>query len=148
MYVGDDKGRRYDVEMQTTDQRNLSRRARYYQTAIDITNLSIREDYNVLPDSYVIFLCTFDFFGRGLPVYTFRNVCEEDYSLPLNDGTTKIFLNSRAAKDENVPGLKTFLEYMNGIVDPDDSFISALEKDVKKIKENDERKAGRQASVF
>ena len=37
LYVEDEDGVVYDVEVQTTDQKNLPRRMRYYQGMLDIT---------------------------------------------------------------------------------------------------------------
>ena len=45
--------------MQRTDQKNLAKRLRYYQSSID-------QDNNELPKSYIIFICTFDYFGYDL----------------------------------------------------------------------------------
>lgn len=41
----------------------------------------------------MIFICTFDPFGKGLGRYTFGEFCEEKPELRLGDGTTKIFYN-------------------------------------------------------
>ena len=39
VYVKDGTGRCFDIEIQTTDRRNLPKRARYYQGILDISNL-------------------------------------------------------------------------------------------------------------
>ena len=91
VYVKDGTGRCFDIEIQTTDRRNLPKRARYYQGILDISNLNQGFDYEELHESYIIFLCLDDVFGKGLPIYTFRNVCAEDGKTPLNDGTIKVF---------------------------------------------------------
>ena len=43
-------------------------RARYYQSVIDMDNLSKGENYTRLKDTYIIFLCLKDVFRRGLPL--------------------------------------------------------------------------------
>ena len=37
---------------------------------MDVSQLKPGEDYDTLPESYVIFICTFDPFGKGLYKYT------------------------------------------------------------------------------
>ena len=95
MYADDEHGTVYNVEMQTTDNKNLPKRSRYYQGQMDMAALKTGEDFARLPQSIVIFICTFDPFERGLCCYRFENFCCDDKDLPLNDGAVKINLNSR-----------------------------------------------------
>ena len=48
--------------------------------------------YKDLKQNFVIFICTFDPFLKGKPIYSFQNYCI-DYGvpIPLADGTEKIF---------------------------------------------------------
>ena len=55
LMIEDDTGKLYDIEMQATDQKNLAKRMRYYQCAIDNSSLNKGGDYNDLPDSFIIF---------------------------------------------------------------------------------------------
>ena len=97
VYVTDNGARRvFDLEMQVTNRRNLPERARYYQGIIDESSLKPSENYTELRTSYILFLCLFDPFGRGLPVYTFQNRCDELPSLLLHDRTYKVFYNTKA----------------------------------------------------
>ncbi len=64
VYVKDSDGKCFDIKIQTVNTRNLSKRARYYQSLIDADNLKLGENYNSLKESYVIFLCVFDIFGK------------------------------------------------------------------------------------
>ncbi|MCM1283254.1 MAG: Rpn family recombination-promoting nuclease/putative transposase [Muribaculaceae bacterium] len=75
IYVEDGKDTVYNIEMQTTENRNLPRRARYYQGMIDLNILEKGDSYKNLKRSYVIFVCTFDLFGEGRHIYTFENRC-------------------------------------------------------------------------
>ncbi len=77
VYTKDEK-RIFDIEIQTTKKKNLVRRARYYQSVIDIDNLPAGADYDMLKDTYIIFLCLDDIFEKGRPVYTCENFCAED----------------------------------------------------------------------
>lgn len=64
---------------------------------MDVAALKPGEPFDNLPDSFVIFICTFDPFGRGRYCYTYREICDED-GAPLNDGTVKIFLSTKGGR--------------------------------------------------
>ena len=76
VYIEDDENTVYDLEVQTTDKRNLGKRTRYYQSMIDIRVLEKGQDYKRLKKSYVIFICNYDPYGKSRYVYNFRNRCE------------------------------------------------------------------------
>ena len=57
----------------------------------------------------------------------------------LPDGVTKVIINSAAADKEVNPELRTFLEYMNGIMS-DRPVIRKIDRYIKKLKENEERR--------
>ena len=127
----------YDVEMQTTNEKNLPERMRYYQCAIDNSAINKGGDYNDLPDTFIIFLCTFDYLEKGLPVYTIKPYCTETEH-EFTDGTTKIIVNSTASQraEEN---LKAFLSYMNGQI-PVTAFTQKLEERVNETKKDEEKR--------
>lgn len=104
VYIRDDKNTIYNVEMQIKNKYNIPKRSRHYQGIIDTKLLPAGEiDYNRLNNSYIIFICLFDLFGRKKYCYTFEERCVEDLSLKLDDGTRKIFLNTRGENEEEVP---------------------------------------------
>lgn len=102
----------YNIEMQTTRQPMLPQRSRLYQAHLDIHQLQRGQQYDELRPSYVIFICTFDPFGKGHYRYTFRNVCQE-LPLELNDGTYKLFFSTVGTKGAVSDGLKEILRYIN-----------------------------------
>ena len=73
-----------EIEMQTTSELLLGKRARYYQANMDLDCLEEGDDYEKLKKCYVIFLCTFDYFRKGDPVYFFRS-WDVEKGLPLDD---------------------------------------------------------------
>ncbi|MGP1455003.1 MAG: Rpn family recombination-promoting nuclease/putative transposase [Treponema sp.] len=95
--------------------------------------------YTDLPDSFILFFCPFDYPNSGLPVYTFKTICSEDKRIILPDGVTKVIINSAAADKETDPELKAFLEYMNGVMS-DRPFIRKIDRYIKELKENEERR--------
>ncbi len=133
----EDGNRVFDLEMQTTDKRNLPKRSRYYQGMIDLNTIEKGENYKKLKESYVIFICTFDPFHQGKAQYTFENFCIEDKELKLNDGAKKIFFNAKDyinAEDEEI---REFLKYVNG-EKSDSSFVKEIEDRVAQIKASEE----------
>ena len=102
----------FDIEIQTTINRKLPKRARYYQSVFDMDTLSRGDKYNKLKDSYVIFLCLDSPFKETKPVYFFENMCREDTSIKLNDRAYKVFFNASEydrIKDEEE---RAFLKYL------------------------------------
>ena len=111
VYVSD-PDRIFDIEIQTSIPLSLPKRTRYYQSLMDVDNLLRGQSYAELKESYVIFICTQDPFGKGLPVYTFRNLCSEDGTLFLDDKSYKVFYNVGAYGKEDEPELSALLEYL------------------------------------
>ena len=139
VYVQDDTGRVFNIEMQCTDEQDsgLAKRTRYYQAMIDMDMLKKGEVYNKLRPSYIIFICTFDAFDAGLPMYTFRNRCIETEGLELGDEGTKIFLNSKGDSDTLDPDVRAFLRYVDGKA-AEGAFVKAVEREVIRVKEHKE----------
>ncbi len=92
-----------------------------------------------MPDSFILFFCSFDYLNSGLPVYTFKTICSEDKKIILPDGVTKVIINSASADKESDLELKAFLEYMNGITS-DRPFIRKIDRYIRDLKENEERR--------
>lgn len=81
----------FNLEMQTSDTKELPERSRFYQSTIDLDDLNSGSDYINLKTSYIIFICIPDIFGKGLPKYTFENTCRENTDIKLNDRAYKYF---------------------------------------------------------
>lgn len=137
VYVKDQKESVYDIEMQTTDTREIPKRARYYQSMIDLQMIDKGQHYKHLKPGYIIFICPFDAFGKGLHRYTFKEICQEEKTLQLGDGSTKIFLNAKGKINDASKELKAFLDYVAG-EKTEDAFVEKLEEAIKKAKQNRE----------
>ena len=111
VYVSEPE-RIFDIEIQTSIPPSLPKRTRYYQSLMDVDNLLRGQSYAELKESYVIFICRQDPFGKGLPVYEFRNVCTADGTLFLDDKSVKVFYNVGAYGKEDEPELSALLEYL------------------------------------
>ena len=136
VYV-EEKGtnRSFDVEIQISNSDNLAKRMRYYQSLIDSDKLKRGQHYSRLGESFIIFICPFDIFKQGRHLYTFRERCDQDISLALDDGTTKIFLSTKGTLDDVSSDVKAFLDYVDsGIVSGD--FVKELANAVDNVKTN------------
>ena len=128
VYVKDDEEKSYDIEVQVAHEKNIAKRARYYGSMIDNDLLYVGDDYSELSESFIIFICPFDILGKGEYKYVFRTACLETGDA-LDDGLTKIFINTKAKDKCENKELREFLSYME-----DKSII--LESDyMKKIDE-------------
>jgi len=137
VYVQDEEGTVFDIEMQTTNYRSeLKRRGRYYQSIMDLDLLKKGELYEQLNQTYIIFICTFDLFGFNRHIYTFSNRCLEVPGLDLDDKATKIFLNSKGTADDVDDDLKAFLQYVNGVI-TEDPLVQEIHQEVHEIKQNE-----------
>ena len=137
VYVADEAGTVYNVEIQTTAKKHLPRRTRYYQGVIDLHILEKGEDYTALRRSFVIFICTYDPFGQGRWIYTFENLCREDPTIALGDGATKIILNTKGNVGEISEALQSLLRYMDGSA-PDDDYTRQLNRAVEDVRSDDQ----------
>ena len=136
IYVEDGKGTVYNVEMQTTSHRDIPKRMRYYQGMIDLNILEKGDNYKNLKRSIVIFVCTFDLFGKGRHVYTFENRCMQEPELLLGDDTIKIILNTKGTMDDVSPEMKRLLNFIDG-QEPEDEYTRDLEEAVKSVRNNE-----------
>lgn len=103
--------RTFIIEMQVVNTNELPQRARFYQSISDVADLNAGDDYLNLPENIVIFLCPFDIYTKGYPIYTFRNLCLEDKTIEMGDMTEKIFINFHfydKIEDEEIRNLMMF----------------------------------------
>ena len=131
-----DSDKVFDIELQNAIDFDLPFRTRYYQSMIDTDNLLKGEHYSKLPESFIIFICTYDPFNLKLPIYTFKNRCEENPKILLNDKTIKMFYNATAYKQEKDVAISAFLEYICNQKTVDD-FTSKIDSFVQKIKQQE-----------
>ena len=136
IYVEDDDNSVYNIEMQTTENGNLPKRTRYYQGMIDLGILEKGENYKNLKRSFIIFVCTFDLFGKGRHIYTFENCCIQDCAIRLGDDAVKIILNTKGIMNDITPEMKRVLDFIDG-KEASDDYTRELEKEMKSIRENE-----------
>ena len=139
----------YDIEIQKADKGNLPKRTRMYSSMMDANMLDKGLEYEELKDSYVIFICMFDPFEKGLARYTFRSICEEAEGLPLGDGRCIMFLNTKGSIGELGSDMDAFFGYINGGVssigtgkDSGNEFVERLDECVLDINGDEDWRQG------
>ena len=97
----DDEQKYYDVELQVARQEDLLERFRVYQSILDKYAIRKGENkYIKVRETYIIFICDFDFFGDNLAEYNIVNYCTENSKI-CYDKTNKKIINLKAKNIEN-----------------------------------------------
>ena len=141
-----DEDKIIDIELQAHPKLALGKRTRYYQSMIDMDSLMKGENYTKLKDSYILFICKFDPFSDeqerkyGLPCYTFRNICQENSAVNLNDNSVKVFYNAKAYKEEKDERIQKLLHFICTNEPGEDEFSNRLARLVEKIKDDEKFK--------
>ena len=139
VYIAD-SNRVFDLEMQTTNQKNLGCRMRYYKSLIDAELLDKGANFNDLKESNIIFFCTFDPFRKGLPQYTFCNSCEELPDLKLSDKCRKIAYNVNAFEKVDDEKIRKLLEFIS-TGKSETPLTNKICKELKRVQGNEEWRA-------
>lgn len=94
----DSEGRIYDIEFQRDSSKASARRARYHSSLMDSNYVLPGDDFEALPEKYVIFVTEEDIYGEGFPLYSFSMVCNET-AVKFPDGTHIIYVNGANRSD-------------------------------------------------
>lgn len=138
VYAKDENNRMYDIEMQVVNHHDLGKRIAYYQNKLTAKSLRPGQEFFEKNDTYVIFVCDFDYFNLGLPIYHTTTRLEEDLNKVVDTGEYNVILNSKAKDFSGVsPEVKAFLEYVreNKV---SNEFTEDVDKKVRKVKASTE----------
>jgi len=85
-----------------------------FQAHLDVSLLKPGQvDFDRLNDTCLIMIMPFDLLGKGRYRYTCKNHCVEEPDMEVDDGTVRIFLNTRGTNPEGVSTeLIDFLHYV------------------------------------
>lgn len=109
---------------------------RYYQSLLDVDYLIRGHEYFELKKSYIIFICLYDPFGKGLPVYEFERICKQKNSIKFNDKSYFLCYNVKAFDKETSHAVREVLQFIaNGKVSGETSQM--ISDAVQNIKNND-----------
>ncbi len=134
IYAKDKKGNIYDIEIQKTASGASRRRARYYSAMLDTESLKKGEDYEKLPESYIIFLTSDDVIGEGKALYMIERRVEETGSRFM-DGTHIVYVSSSLADKDTALG---YLVHDLKCADPERMYYTELSERVRFFKEKEE----------
>ena len=152
IYAEDENRTHYNVKMQVKKKTALGKRSRYYHSQMVMEALASGEDYETLPDTFVIFVCDFDPFGEHLYCYTFGNECKENKNAKLDDGSYTIFLSTKGENEEEVPvELVRFLKFATADLeeseeDFQDELVKQFQETIHNIKTD--REMGERYMIF
>ena len=86
----------YDLEPHTANDMNFARANRFRQAKVDNRYMKSGDnEFQHLPDLYIITITNFDLFGKDQRIYTFRASCVEIPGLPYDDGLRHIYFNTK-----------------------------------------------------
>ena len=126
----DSEGKQFDVEIQQDNEGASPKRARYHSGLMDMNTLNPGQDFDELPESYVIFITMDDILGYGFPIYHIdRHIKEADDS--FQDEAHIIYVNSRKQEDTELGRLMHDLHCKNA----DEMHSPVLAKRVHELKD-------------
>ena len=131
VYLDDEAGTVYDLEMQTTKKTDLPKRTRYYQGMIDLNLIGRGAKFSELKKTYIIFICMEDPFNEGRHIYSFENTCKENPERKLGDESCKVLLNAAGTMNDVSDNLKDFFHLIltgNGETELSKKIASEVEK--------------------
>ena len=126
----DSEGKQFDVEIQQDNESASPKRARYHSGLMDMNTLNPGQDFDELPESYVIFITRDDILGYDFPIYHIdRHIKEADNS--FQDEAHIIYVNSRKQEDTELGRLMHDLHCKNA----DEMHSPVLAKRVHELKD-------------
>ena len=126
----DSEGKQFDVEIQQDNEGASPKRARYHSGLMDMNTLNPGQDFDELPESYVIFITRDDIIGYDFPIYHIdRHIKEADDS--FQDEAHIIYVNSRKQEDTELGRLMHDLHCKNA----DEMHSPVLAKRVHELKD-------------
>ena len=137
--VTDHEGRVFNIQMQTTDQDDIGRRIRYYLSRLDLRyTLNKGKTYRNLKDAYIIFLCNFKPKKDDKFYESYHTYSDQDKSKQLQDGVTKIIINSQVSAKGQSEDLKALAKLMNNEPVKLNKHFDYAQRRIKEINEDPE----------
>ena len=126
----DSEGKQFDVEIQQDNEGASPKRARYHSGLMDMNTLNPGQDFDELPENYVIFITRDDILGYGFPIYHIDRQIKE-VSEGFQDESHIIYVNSKKQEDTELGRLMHDLYCKNA----DEMHSPVLAKRVHELKE-------------
>ncbi len=129
----DDSGSPINIEIQREDKGAGSRRARYHSSILDANLLLAGENFEELPETYVIFITERDVLKKGLPLYRVER-CVLETNEAFGDGSHIMYVNGEYRDDTPLGRLM----HDFSCTDPNDMNYHVLAEKTKFFKEDTE----------
>lgn len=129
----DNTGAKLNVEVQRSDKGAGRKRVRYNSSMMDINLLQKSEDFDALPETWVIFITENDVIGKGLPLYQIER-CFLETGEKFGDDSHILYVNG--AYRGNTPIGKLMHDF--SCSNAEDMYYRTLADKVRFFKENKE----------
>ena len=100
-FCTDESGAVYNIELQNKRYGASPLRARYHAGMIDMHILKAGENFNRLPESYVIFICGKDVLKENRQIYHVKRIIEESGNT-FPDKAQMIYINTEKSSDDEL----------------------------------------------
>ncbi len=128
-------GEEFNIEVQRESRGAKPRRARYHGSVLDSDTLDPGDDFEKLPETYVIFITEKDIYGNGRPVYHVeRFVMDDAGGQTFDDGLHILYVNGAYRGDDDLGKLMHDFRSKN----PDDMNYTQLSERARYFKETEE----------
>ena len=129
----DGRGRQFNVEIQQDSEGASPKRARYHSGLMDMNTLNPGQNFNELPENYVIFITREDELGQDLPICHIDRRIRET-SQDFMDGSHIVYVNSSSQEDTELGRLMHDLHCKRA----EEMYSEILAKRVYELKETQE----------
>ncbi len=129
----DNAGRKFNIEIQRADKGAGRKRARYNSSMMDANLLEKGEDFDHLPETYVVFITEHDVMGKGKALYQIER-CILGSGEKFEDGSHIVYVNG-TYRDESPIGK---LMHDFSCTNPSDMYYGVLADRAKFFKESEE----------
>ena len=129
----DSAGRKINVEIQRADRGAGRKRARYNSSMMDANLLQKGEDFDTLPETYVVFITEHDVIGDGQPLYQIERYITGS-GKKFDDGSHILYVNGEYRAETPLGKLMHDFSCTN----PADMHYAVLAERVKFFKESKE----------
>lgn len=132
IYAIDKQGKRYNIEIQRADRGAVAKRARYHSSVMDANTMMAKEEYEKLPETYVIFITEHDVLKKNLPIYHIDRVVQETGEY-FGDESHILYVNGACQNDTPLGILMRDFSCS----DPEDMHYAVLAERARYFKENE-----------
>lgn len=129
----DSSGRKFNVEIQRSDEGADSRRARYNSSMLDANVVKKGTKFYDLPETWVIFITENDIFEQGWDVYKVERTIER-MGKKFDDGAHIVYVNGQYRGNDEIGKLMHDFSCTN----PDDMYNETLAERARFFKESKE----------